>query len=1062
MLAHKTNLALIGWLVAAFAVAACSKDKGGTDTDAGVTDSGVTNGRDASTNGGDLGPDQGEPPDTGPRVQIDLAPYLPAPSGAQVARIFQLQDDNAPFSGPVVSARVGDWVIENDVIRVAIEADKRAMSPCPWGGTPIDAAYLAGGTDEDILGEVCSLMNGGLSFRPDEFEVLHDGTDGGAAVLATSGTLVVNDFLNLPTMIGDFVPSLGDRIGLDVNALLPLRVTQYYILAPGANSVLWLMALRNDAPTEQVHMLPLFLVASGGDGYYYNPMSAARGFGSAGAAGIALDSLPFLAFNGERASYAFAPEPHPSLDGGALPVAGSYMVVSNVAAAALGVSGGQILSLLTSSEEELAVDERMLHFAPHQVHQLEMRLFVGDGSLATMVDGIYEANGVATGVVEGTVRNAAGDAVAGARVTALQNGFRSFNQAVSGADGKFKMNIPSADYELVARHGAWTPAAPVAVTVTDGGQHEVGDVNLVAPGTLTVNVTTPDDGCDTTTGPQPVPARLTVVCVDECVKAPQTEADSAFHNLPSNVQAIVFGGASGELTVDLPAGEYDIVVSRGLEWSVWPPTLDAMHRITVVGGETLTIDAEIARVLDTGDAYGGDFHIHSVPSADSPVGYADRVLNYAAEGVDVIVATDHDHISDHRPFVTTLALDPWIQAVVGEEITTSDFGHFNAFPLVQDLTDSRGGAVDWGNGDSYTHDPAELYAALAAFPGEQVIQVNHADGLGLIKLVKADVLRGITYADREKHRLAPQTQPGKTPEDTGIWSDDFTAMELLNGNSVPRFYRLGRWWMQMIGRGFAPTGTAVTDTHKLYSHLGGVPRSYVWGNDTAVACGDKRFGNLTDYDGFLENFVENVNAGAVIGTNGPFANVWVDGEGLDPVGLGGTLRTDGAPFVAHLHIQAPEWARPETIDVYLNPPFESVETGPGELIETPIPTQQTLSIAWDEATHLSTVKTGAQEHKVWQQTIEIPLQTADDAFLIFVVRDGESMAPVTEATPFMFTNPVFIDVDGNGYDNPPYAAQAAMPPTVPPLPPRITKRVTPEELIHAIRAVDCTHPGHDH
>ena len=28
--------------------------------------------------------------------------------------------------------------------------------------------------------------------------------------------------------------------------------------------------------------------------------------------------------------------------------------------------------------------------------------------------------------------------------------------------------------------------------------------------------------------------------------------------------------------------------------------------------------------------------------------------------------------------------------------------------------------------------------------------------------------------------------------------------------------------------------------------------------------------------------------------------------------------------------------------------------------------------------------------------------------------------------------------------------------------PRIAERVTPEELIHAIRAVDCTHPGHDH
>lgn len=1013
------------------------------------------------------------PPDATDIVEVDLDGYLAEPTGTPSVDVYQLEGD-APFSGDVVQGRPGDWVVENDVARFLVEGDKRAMSPCPWGGTVVDAAYLADGTDEDILGEICMLANGGLSFRPDRFDVLHDGTDGGAVVLAASGGLVINDFLNLSTMVDDFVEGLGDRIHIDTDAILPVRVTTYYILRPSETNLQVLTAFRNDSE-EQVDMLPIFPVASGGNGYYYNPMNSTGGFGAGSSSlGIALEDLPFIVFNGERASYAFVPEPTIFDEDAALPTAGSYIVISGVAANVIGAPVHRLLQLLTSTEEQLAAADEVTHIAAGGTEVLEHRLYVGTGSISTMVDPIYEQFEIATTTLRGVVHDSEGAPVAGARVSAMFEGFRTRNQTISGEDGSWSLLVPPGEYEVVARKGGMAPVSPVTVVGQPGSTLDVEGVEVNLAATIRAHVTTPDDRCGDTVGPQPVPARLTVVCTEQpCPNAPTTkEADVTFHRKPDQYAAVEYGTVDGIVEAQVPPGDYRIVVSRGIEWSMWPadaPQTSGML-VTLEAGETIDVDAEIARVVDTGAAYGGDFHIHSISSPDSPVPREARVRNFMAEGVDVMVSTDHDYIADYRPTIDELSATPWVQAIVGEEVTTADLGHFNAFPLEQDLSHSRGGAVDWGGGDSYTLLPEELFATLDEYPGEQVVQVNHAAGLGLIKSAQADVLRGYTYANRDTHRLPPR-DPDPVTGDTGIWSDDFTAMELMNGNSRGRFYRLGRWWMTMIGRGFSPTGTAVTDTHKLYSDLGGVPRTYVWGVGDQ-SCGSRRFAELQDYDGFVADYVASVNAGQAIGTNGPFVEVSVSNGAGDTASPGDTLSADDET-VATLDLQFPEWMDIDEVDVYLNPPLDDIMTRPGEIIEDPIPPTDNVVVTLDPTTELVTTVTGDAEHRVWQKTVEIPLQTDEDAFVVFVVKGSTPMTPLVGAAPFAFTNPVFLDADGGGYDNPPYAAAAAQPPSPDQLPPCRDRfcgarkpaddnQLTPDEIIDAVRYMDCQNPAHVH
>lgn len=101
--------------------------------------------------------------------------------------------------------------------------------------------------------------------------------------------------------------------------------------------------------------------------------------------------------------------------------------------------------------------------------------------------------------------------------------------------------------------------------------------------------------------------------------------------------------------------------------------------------------------------------------------------------------------------------------------------------------------------------------------------LNHAGST--FKPWKADVLRGRTLADPTIFRIGGlETVDG----DTGIWSERFTAMELLNGANSGEFWGLTRWWMTMVGRGFTPSATAVSDTHKQAKSQGGEARSYVF------------------------------------------------------------------------------------------------------------------------------------------------------------------------------------------------------------------------------------------
>ncbi len=936
-------------------------------------------------------------------VPLDLADFL-SDEGDVASKVYQVDDPSQLLEGPVALGQVGDYILENDEVKFLIEGDTRNMNPCPWGGNVLDAAVKKGEAPNlDILGEVCHLLNASFTLKPEKFEMAQFGK---TSVLAVGGRLTIGDFINIKSMIGDLAPALANAIKVDTETIPDVDMTVYYILRPGDHGVRVISAFENTGE-EQVDLAAIHLMASGGDGYYFNPVSENKGFGIPAGLTISAAPFPFLVFNGDKASYALVPEPVERLQGSSdLPIGGAYLVFAGVAAAML-----QETNVLTTivTPERLAAAESVLHVQKGEVQSYTHWIFAGDGSISSILDHGYETIGVKTAKVSGKVVDADGNAMADARVVGIFEG-ATYSQTKSKADGSFEMELPQGrSYELYARFGNRPSAG--SETINLGSEPIVtNDLKLVAASKIVVNITDGDG--------KPTPGRISVICDGECVGFKTlNDADVEYHRLPSVYGDVHWTGIDGKGELELPGGhDYRVVVSRGMEWSTWPAANGqaAGLAFTLDVGETETFNAEIMKVVETPNSISSDFHIHTIASSDSTVEHEERVLNFMAEGVDVIVTTDHDIITDFGPSILALNAENEIASMIGEEVTTSDLGHFNVFPVEKDDTKTRrGGAVDWGGAEGPALDPADLFEAMNAFPGEQVVQVNHAANLGLVNGTTADVLRKTSLGNRAKKRL-PEKEDGPGG-DTGLWTDGFTAMELMNGNSQEGFWVLAHWWFTMIGRGFVPTGTAVSDTHKKYSDLGGVPRTYVF------------IDGMNDAKSFDEaSFVNGVNGGSAIGTNGPFFTVVATNSAGAKVGPGSIIEALGNDINVEVNIQVPEWIDVDTVDYYFNPDPAEVIVEAGKTNDTPITPTGTINVNF-AASDIMDLQGSTATHKLKSKTVNFTINSAVDGYLVVIVKGTEQMFPVLLATPFAFSNPIIIDGDGNGYDNPPLAALANTP-----------------------------------
>jgi hypothetical protein len=175
------------------------------------------------------------------------------PAERPILRAYRATARDQLIGGDVAMARVGDYILENDQIRVAILSAEASPGPGVFGGTLVDAdlqrldARFRNGHGMDALAEMFPFINL-LSPRPDTMEVsvLEDGSSGERAVVRVEADGAY------------FLSALGvlrrpDAAYLFPNGKLYLRIRTDYILEPGKRVVKMVSeAWRIDPPPAEL------------------------------------------------------------------------------------------------------------------------------------------------------------------------------------------------------------------------------------------------------------------------------------------------------------------------------------------------------------------------------------------------------------------------------------------------------------------------------------------------------------------------------------------------------------------------------------------------------------------------------------------------------------------------------------------------------------------------------------------------------------------------------------------------------------------------------------------
>ncbi len=943
-------------------------------------------------------------------------------------------------TGPLAHGRRGDWLLENGVVRFVVQdAPKRDhYSIGQFGGNVIDAE-LVGRPGRDQFFEFQPAVNIETVVNAEFVEIVNDGTDGTAAIVRSCGPDDLLDYVNASSQVGELGVTLPN--GTD-DTDVPVYACTSYRLEPGADHLLVTTTIENlsDAP------LGLFV------GDYVNGMGQleqwtppAQGVGEL-LLGAVADAQAYFGFRAaEGVDYALVPVPVPGVappfdrsssftDSGI-----TFVMHSHLIALVLGSGANATPTFVVPANGS---------------RSFERRFAVGDGSPSRAVELVAEVAGLATGALSGCV-TVGGAPAPGVRVAVGPVSLGSIKPLtslfVTDANGCYAGRLPVGTYGASAARlqtpfegGAASP--PIHSITIRSDVPVLQDFALPATGRLRVRVR--DEGG------RPLPARVTVVGDDASPEpalldfpAPGFSVRSALFRdvtkdpLPFGVLTMAYVGADGVLELDVEPGTWLVAVSRGTEYSLFSAPFEA------VAGETTVVDARIARVLQTPGFVSSDYHVHMLPSFDSNIGLVDRVLSFAGEGVENLIATDHAARTDVTPVVRELGLTPFLAGTVGEEITTDDYGHFNAYPLGVDPTRPSRGATDWGGAAPIGEDfpslgnfvlsPAEIEADVLASPLnaglETVVQVNHINS-------HFDPLRIDTSVEPPR---SFKTDPLSFRLDPSIenFFHPFPALELWNGATVGAqneflLERIGIW-MNLLNQGLPTTAVADTDTHTFFDLRTAGARSWSASSTDDPAALDPDEVGLA------------VKQGRLVGGQGPYVQTRLTAASTGAtasLALGApTLATtsDGAVTLG-ITVQSPLWAPYDTIEVYANAETTVAQRRDGVATLFGALPSRTLRLAdgdfvVDEVDVAEASVPGASRLET-----RLDVQLTDltrDTWVVVVVKGtpGQSppMFPVfprnlsRDANPtqadllentvsepgvraLAFTNALYVDVDGNG------------------------------------------------
>ena len=570
---------------------------------------------------------------------------------------------------------------------------------------------------------------------------------------------------------------------------------------------------------------------------------------------------------------------------------------------------------------------------------LAVNLVVAGGGAESLLKAVRRARGEdEPAQLEGTVTVENGGPAAGARVHVLMDDDTYASSAICGDDGSYSIGLEEGDYKVTAVLEGHEISGPDDVAM--GSSDETHDIELAEPGTLAYTLV---DG-----EASPIPAKVMIFPAGSLEPLPKSFGEDRY---PEGAYKYVFDhDGAGEVT--LPAGTYNVIASRGF-WYEYDE-----QEIEITAGSTTTLELVLPEVVERTGFLCGDFHQHSVYSPDSWTLPEVVVPANVAEGLDIIVSTDHDWIAWYQDVVEDMGLDTIVKAFPGSEVTTYEYGHFNAYPLTRRPDVRNDGSVD-----HYYKDPETLFAEILDDSAGPILQVNHPRSAGIGGYFSAV-------------RLDSEACEAGKPD---MWSDLWNVVEVFNSKDF-RGNELAEGgtgtiedWSNLLKCGYMFAVTGTSDSHDpFYSELG-----------YCRVCLDFGFDDPTMVTG--ENLTQAIRDLKVLVSGGQFINVDIDGKGMGEV-----VDASSGSVDMNVLVQAPVWMATDRMRVFVT----------GEEVDT---------ITLDETT-------ADPENPVirFNDTVSISAG-GSDGFVMVEVEGDERMDPVVFGNrPFAVTNPIFLDADGDG------------------------------------------------
>ncbi|MFH1531299.1 MAG: CehA/McbA family metallohydrolase [Pseudomonadota bacterium] len=377
--------------------------------------------------------------------------------------------------------------------------------------------------------------------------------------------------------------------------------------------------------------------------------------------------------------------------------------------------------------------------------------------------------------------------------------------------------------------------------------------------------------------------------------------------------------------------------------------------VTVAAGEVGTFTCAIAPQIPADGWVSGDLHVHSEFSIDSNMPREERVKALIAEGLQFFAGTEHDVFVDYRPIVESMGAADLLTASLGNEVSPIN-SHFNCLGCTFD--EGTYFEVAWME----LSPEGEVLRRLEA---PEIWALMHEDfGATMVQINHPRVGQG--FFDLVGYD--PETGPEAM--DPVVFDMTFDSMEVWNAGEKWGHLRDQTLpdWYSFLNRGYRKIGVGNSDSHGL-RQWAGQPRNLV----LAEASTD-------------EAFYGALKAGRSQVTSAPFIE-FTAGDAV----LGDTVvpGTPEAPVTFSIRVTAPTWAPLATVRL----------VGNGAVVQE-----------WDVS----------GETGLLRLDVETPVAPPHDAWYhVIAFSEAGDLAPLYPGRASMaFTNPIWVDRDGDGFDPP--------------------------------------------